>query len=263
MLALYALGMEKPVSFRSDGQRIFGMMHLPEGAGPFPGVVFLHGFTGHRGEIHRLFVKAARALAKNRIACLRFDFRGSGESEGDFRDASVTGEIQDALKAFDFFRRNPLVNPKRMAFLGLSLGAAVASYASVRRPQVERMVLWSPLAQVERLFTGPARFSPHQIRDWVRKGHVDLNGEKMGVQWLRDTARQDPLEEAARFKGKVLIVQGSKDQATPIQQARLYLKEFGSKARLHVIAGADHTFNHFDWETEAIQTTVRWLKKNL
>lgn len=255
--------MEKPVSFSSKGQRIFGMLHLPEGAGPFPGVILLHGFTGHRGEIHRLFVKAARALAKNRIACLRFDFRGSGESEGDFKDASVTSEIQDALRAFDFFRRKPQVNPKRVAFLGLSLGAAVASCASARLPHVQRMVLWSPLAQVERLFTGPQRFSPGKIRDWMRKGHVDLNGERLGAQWLQDAARQDALGEAARFKGKVLIVQGSRDRVTPLSQARLYLKKFGSKARLHVIAGADHTFNHFDWENEAIQTSVRWLEKNL
>lgn len=256
-------GMEKPVSFQSGGQRVFGMMHLPEGTGPFPGVVFLHGFTGHRGEIHRLFVKAARVLAKNRIASLRFDFRGSGESEGDFGDASVTGEIADALRAFDFFRRKPQVNPKRTAFLGLSLGAAVASCASARRPQAQRMVLWSPLAQVERLFTGPARLSPRQIRDWMKKGYMDLNGERMGVQWLKDTARIDALGQAAQFKGKVLIVQGSEDQTTPIQQARLYLKRFGSKARLHVIPGADHTFNHFKWENEAIQTSLRWLKKNL
>ena len=239
------------------------MLHLPEGSGPFPGVVLLHGFTGSRGEIHRLFVKTGRALAKNRIASLRFDFRGSGESEGDFGKASVTGEIQDALRAFDYLRRKPQVDPERIAFLGLSLGAAVASCAAARRPQVRRMVLWSPLAQVERLFTGPARFSPRKIREWKKKGHVDLNGERMGIQWLEDTARQDPLGEAAKFKGKVLIVQGSKDQTTPIQQARLYLKRFGPQARLHVIRGADHTFNHFNWESEAIQTTVPWFKKNL
>ena len=84
--------MEKQISFTVQGQKIYGMLHLPEGRGPFPALSMFHGFTGQRDEPHRMFVKAARLISKAGIAVLRFDFRCSGESEGDFRKMTISGE---------------------------------------------------------------------------------------------------------------------------------------------------------------------------
>jgi len=70
--------MERLIAFRNQGQRLYGMLHRPEGVAIAPAVVLCHGFTGQRIESHRLFVKMARDLAAHGIAALRFDFRGSG-----------------------------------------------------------------------------------------------------------------------------------------------------------------------------------------
>src|SRR2546426_5960176 len=79
------------------------MIHRPERARARrggPGVVLFHGFTGDRMESHWLFVKCSRALALAGIASLRFDFYGSGESEGEFsedvarRSEEHTSELQ-------------------------------------------------------------------------------------------------------------------------------------------------------------------------
>ncbi|MFA0780897.1 MAG: hypothetical protein RJAPGHWK_002418, partial [Candidatus Fervidibacter sp.] len=79
---------EQFVQFEVQGQRVYGMLHLPDGTSDtgkkVPAVAMCHGFTGNRIEAHRLFVKAARHFVQHGIAVLRFDFRGSGESEGDF-----------------------------------------------------------------------------------------------------------------------------------------------------------------------------------
>src|SRR5215831_11612603 len=69
-----------------------------------PGVVFFHGFTGDRMESHWIFVKCARALARHGIASLRFDFYGSGESDGEFSEVTLPGEVSDAETAVSFFR---------------------------------------------------------------------------------------------------------------------------------------------------------------
>ena len=75
-------GMEAFAQFTVEGQRVYGMLHVPDGDVPaqgWPSVVMLHGFTGHRMEGHRNFVLLSRLLARQGVASLRFDFRGSGE----------------------------------------------------------------------------------------------------------------------------------------------------------------------------------------
>ena len=46
--------MERPVTFVNEGQQIVGILHVPEGGGPHPGVVLFHGCTGSKSEDHWL-----------------------------------------------------------------------------------------------------------------------------------------------------------------------------------------------------------------
>ena len=121
--------MQEPVTFQNRGQKIFGMLHVPESPRrpPFPALVMLHGFTGHKTEPHQLFVKAARRFANEGILTLRFDFRCCGESEGLFEDLTIEGEIGDALEALRFVRSRKDVRCDRVGLLGNSLGGAIAA----------------------------------------------------------------------------------------------------------------------------------------
>jgi len=96
--------MERQVFFINEGQRLYGMVHSSEGEGIRPGVVLYHGFTGHKMETHCIFVKLARELAAAGLHVLRFDFRGSGESEGRFEDMTLDSEISDARAALEIGR---------------------------------------------------------------------------------------------------------------------------------------------------------------
>ena len=112
--------MEKPVVFENEGQQIVGMLHAPDGAeGLSPAVVMFHGFTGTKVEPHRLFVKTARRLAEEGFYVLRFDFRGSGDSEGEFREMTLEGEISDAKASLDFILSQPGVDRGRIGVIGL------------------------------------------------------------------------------------------------------------------------------------------------
>ena len=121
--------MQRAHGFANEGQQIAGTLHLPNGVGPHPGVLLCHGFTGMRLEAHFLFVKMSRALERAGFASLRFDFRGSGESEGEFREMTVETEVSDALKAVDVFCEVPEVDGGRIGVIGLSLGGPPADGA--------------------------------------------------------------------------------------------------------------------------------------
>jgi fermentation-respiration switch protein FrsA (DUF1100 family) len=84
---------EELITALNHGQRLHGMLHLPkEQTGSVPASLLLHGFTGSSSSDNRALVQQARRLAAHGIAALRFDFRGSGQSEGEFSEMTIAGE---------------------------------------------------------------------------------------------------------------------------------------------------------------------------
>lgn len=250
------------VQFRVEGQSVYGMMHLPDGKGKFPAVALCHGFTGNRIEDHRLFVKMARLLAANGVAALRFDFRGSGESEGDFEQVTISGEIADALAAIEFLRKQPEIDPDRIGLIGLSMGGCVATCAATRDGKVKALALWAAVADVKGAFS-PERMPPEARELLEKQGWLDFRGWKVAKKFYEDASRIDPLQEASRYSGAVLIVHGAKDPVVPVDHAHRYHEAFQCTKRLHIIPEADHTFARVHWEEEAMKVTLDWMKTHL
>jgi uncharacterized protein len=224
-----------------------------------PGVVFFHGFTGDRMESHWIFVKCARALAKAGIASLRFDFYGSGESEGEYREASLRGEIADARAAVNFFRCQG-IDADRLGLLGLSLGGVIAA---ILAPDchARALVLWS----------APAH--PSQLRTLAKTSTVSIPGRgdlreyaahEVSPRFLGDLDKIQPLESIARFQAPTLIIHPEKDEYFSLADPEDYIRAAGAAIKEKVIVqGADHTFSSILWEREVISRTMRWFRKYL
>jgi uncharacterized protein len=75
--------------------------------------------------MHNNVVDALCAVAvENGIAALRFNFRGTGNSEGRYDNGN--GEQDDVKAALGYFRGLPEIDPERVALAGYSFGAGVA-----------------------------------------------------------------------------------------------------------------------------------------
>lgn len=136
--------MEKLIVFEVAGEPLVGMLHVPTGVRKRrPAVLFFHGFTGNKVEAHRLFVKMARALAQAGIVAFRFDFRGSGDSDGDFSRMTISQELEDAQAALAFLRARREVNPERMGVIGFSMGGLVAAEILGENKSLRAGVLWA------------------------------------------------------------------------------------------------------------------------
>jgi alpha/beta superfamily hydrolase len=97
--------MQKAVEIQSRNLTLRGMLHIPEGvSGKVPIVCIFHGFTGNKMEPHFIFVKLSRMLEARGIASIRFDFGGSGESDGDFIDMTISHELEEAIDFFKFYQ---------------------------------------------------------------------------------------------------------------------------------------------------------------
>lgn len=257
--------METPVTFECRGQQIVGMLHLPEGRGRFPAALLLHGFTGTKSEAHRMYVKLARALADHGIASLRFDYRGSGDSAGEFEDMTIRSKIADALEAIRFLARHKRINSRRLALIGLSMGGAVAVHVAAReRARVKTLVLMAPVAEGAGILD---EFStPEAIASLAETGITDYEGNLVGVQFIRQFADMRPLREVVKSRCPVLLLHGGRDQTVPHHHSDLYEKTLRHHKRMVkkvIITGADHTFNRHVWEQRVLTEAVDWLGETL
>lgn len=247
------------------GRWLRGMIHQPGRSGSraaerVPGVVFFHGFTGDRMESHWMFVKCARALAHAGVASLRFDFYGSGESEGDFREMTLRGQISDARAAVDYLRRQKGIDPKRLGLLGLSMGGTVAA-ALAAKVRARAVVLWSALAHTAHLRT-LALTSVKPIPG--SGGAVEYDAREISPRFLDDALKVHPVRSLARFKGPTLIIQPEKDASVPLSHAQDFYQAAAATGKEFVlIPGADHVFSSVSWEREVIARTVEWFRARL
>ncbi len=241
------------------------MLHLPEGRGRFPATLLLHGFTGTKSEAHRMYVKLARTLAEHGIASLRFDFRGSGDSAGEFEELTVRSMVADSLEAIRYLARHKSVNSRRLALVGMSMGGAVASYVVAReRARFKTLVLWAPVAEGAGILDDLS--TPEAVASLAETGITDYEGNLVGVQFIRQFADMRPLREIVKSKCPVLLIHGSRDQTVPHHHSDLYEKTLRAHKRMVrkvIIAGADHTFNRHVWEQRVLTETVDWLGETL
>lgn len=242
--------MELQVGFRSGDEQVFGVLHVPEST-PAPGSIMCHGFTGHKAETHRLFVDAARDFTRNGLAVLRFDFRGSGDSGGEFHEMTVSREIEDARAALDFLASRPEVDPARLGVLGLSLGGCVAACLAGTDERVRALVLWAAVGHMERTFDGLA---PEFTGDVL-----DMTGWPLGRGFLDDLPNIQPLKQLENYVGPSLVVHGSNDETVPPSDASDYRLALGGHCRLHMVEGADHVFSTLRQKAEAIEVSRDFL----
>lgn len=132
-----------PIFFGRSPRSLFGVYHPPKAAqARGTGVVLCYPFGQEYMRAHRAYRQMALLLSKAGFHVLRFDYYGTGDSSGDAMDASLTQWVEDARAAADELKETAEV--KRVAFVGLRLGAAVAALAAAGRDDVDQVALWDP-----------------------------------------------------------------------------------------------------------------------
>lgn len=270
---------EQPVTFQRDGIRLRGVLHTaPDAPAPRTGIVMLHGWSGCRLGPHRMFVTLARRLLAKGYLCLRFDFAGRGESDGNARDTTISGMTRDALAAVRRLKQERGV--ERIVLLGICSGAKVAVAAAGAARDVQRLVLWSGEAMGGlRTRSTRARRSLASVRAYFRKalhpaawarllrGQINLGLVGKAVtqpETPADVERRAESAVLARFRdyrGEILFIYGSLDPDTRAAAAGYgeFCRRHGIRAAFHEVAGANHSFYGTAWEKQVLELTEDWL----
>jgi len=254
---------EERVCFENKGQKIVGILHKPDSINS-PAIIMCHGFSGNKNEEHDMFVHAAKKFCESDFTVLRFDFRGLGESEGDFVDMTISEEVSDLKKAIDFISEQGYNN---IGVLGLSLGASVSVLGWNKK--IKTLVLWSPANPNEKTFI--KAFGKETFKEIEEKGFSDLkfnkNGWrtqtsfKVGRKFLEDVKKTNIINSIKSVKCSILVIQGTEDEVLdPKDSEEIYIKANKPK-EIKLIENANHTFDNPEHENKVIQLSLNWFKK--
>ncbi|MEE9182514.1 MAG: alpha/beta fold hydrolase, partial [candidate division NC10 bacterium] len=139
--------MREPLLAWSAGEQLDGVLHLP-GPGKWPCVIAAHGLFS--AKVSDKFVLLAARLTEAGFACLRFDFRGCGQSGGQLKDTTIAGRIND-LRAVLARLRDHQALDQRFFLVGSSLGGYVALFVAAQGPHASALALWATPAHTREL----------------------------------------------------------------------------------------------------------------
>ncbi len=255
------------VEFTHEGEKIFGILHCPIGAEKVPAVIFCHGLAGHKIGKHRMYVSLAESLSRHGIASFRFDFRGSGDSEGSFSDMSLKGEVSDALRSLEYLVSHPQIDHERIGIFGRSFGGAVAVMAAHRYKKAKTMALWAPVFNAKQWEEQWELYETHQLDEETRHNLMRINGQLPSIDFYKDLFLMDIANELSSLDHvPMLLIHGETDPLISIEHSNQYWslrKNAAAKTEFIKLTHSDHDFSHPEEKLLAIQTTAEWFSKTL
>ena len=242
----------------NEGQKIFGVLHRPLTNALSPLVIFCHGLAGHKSGSFRSYVALAQRLAEAGITALRFDFRGSGDSEGEFSEVTTESEVSDLMKIFTFVLQDTRIDPNRIGLFGRSFGGLVAIRAAAQHMHVKSLALWAPMYDAEQwrgLWKGP------QDLPFLINGQ--LPSKKLFDSFFAMKLTPE-FEKISHIP--LLHIHGDSDGVVSLLHADQYKQARSfAKAQNHfvILEKGDHDFSERKGREEAMKTTIDWFKQTL
>jgi pimeloyl-ACP methyl ester carboxylesterase len=191
-------------------------------------VILLHGLRGDRRDM----LSRAEFLRARGYSVLLIDFQAHGETRGsritfgDLESRDVTAAIQ--------YLHHKLPN-EQVAVIGASLGAAAFVLAE-DRPAVAAVVLEQMYPTIQQAVAGRARlhlgplgpvFAPLLMTQLQSRLQIPAN-------------RLRPVDRMGQIRAPVLIVNGTQDSYTSIEDARALLAASSDPKELWAVQGAGH-----------------------
>jgi pimeloyl-ACP methyl ester carboxylesterase len=272
---------EDEVTFGSDSVTLSGPIVSPAGAGPFPGIVFLHG-SGAEGRWASRYL--AHEFARRGVAALIYDKRGVGRSTGNWRTVGFLELVRDASAAVEILRSQPQVMPGSVGIYGHSQGGTIAPWVATENRHIAFVVAAAPsgvsMAEMETyslendlnvrgLPATEKRLAKRYVRALVTTAYDGAPRSKLDRVWedvrghswafkpppasdfwwsfSRRIASYDPLHFWRRVTVPALLLYGEEDEREPPRRsaariAEAYLGVHGPRLDVIFFPLADHNY---------------------
>lgn len=208
-------------------------------------IFFCHGFGSDKEGSYE--ERAERAV-KEGYNAVRFDFRGNGESDGDFIKQNLSSRIEDLKAVIDYFE------PESYVFFGSSFGGKVVFHASLET-EPEAIITRAPVTYNR---------SMEDYREEIRqKGEVEkIPDKKVDISFFEDFDTYSFNDISEEIDIPVLIFHGSSDDLVDINDSFKACKNTGTDTTLQKFHGEGHSFTETA-EEKMKDMTFSWLRNVL
>ena len=224
-----------------------------------PCAILSHGFTVDGTESHRMFLKLADHLAAKGIIAINFDYRGSGYSDGDFEDLTITREIEDLKTVVEYVVSMQEVDKDRIIVIGQSLGSYAAILALHSDKRIKAFVLWgTPVKLYDKFYN-------YFGKEWEKNGIIcHEKGFYLKKGFLDDFKKYDEFSCISKIEQPILFIHAEKDEKNLISVVKALFEKAKEPKAVKIIEGANHSFTcQRELEQVAIDKTIEWVLKNL
>lgn len=287
---------ERAVTVGDDEWKLPGTLTLPNGSGPFPGVVLVHG-SGPSDEDEtvggtKVFKDLAEGLASRGIAVLRYEKRTSKYATKirGLKDFTINEEtVDDAVRALALLRKQPEINPQKVYLLGHSLGGYIAPRIAAEDEKLAGIIMLAANARpIEDLMVDQAEYMKLPAKDIegiktqakrikaLEQADSDappLLG--MPATYLLDLKEYDPVASAKKIAVPILFLQGDRDFQVTSKDLALWKAGLAGRkdvtfqqypALNHIFVAGQGPSNEAEYRKpghvapEVIDTIAKWIK---
>ncbi len=246
--------MEKRViSFKLEGIKLKGRVYIPEQK-PCPALCLCHGIPrGIPDPGDRGYPTLAERFSQAGFLTLIFNFRGTGNSEGNF---DIMGWTRDLKAVLDHLYNMSEVDKGKISLMGFSAGAAVSIYVASRDPRVSSLITCACPTRFR--FAANAEKAKSAIAHFRAVGIIkDENFPPSLADWMSGFNEVKPIEQVENLSPRpLLIIHGAEDDIVDPESARVLYERAGEPKDLMVIAGVGHRLRVAE---KAMEGALNWL----
>lgn len=232
---------------------------IPNGPGPFPTVIIVHGGGFARGSKVTYVPPIFQPLTRGGFAWFTIDYRLAPA-------AHVQDQIDDVTAALAWVHQHAAeyhVDPKRIALLGESAGAYLVDYVAIAAPKTTPVAaVVSFYGPADMLFQRKDRPLPENMRSFFGVPGPGAAAEE-------NLRRLSPYYMVREGLPPFLLLHGTADEQVPYEQSPRFceaLKAKGNRCELYTVPGARHGMG--SWEEHSDEQgyklkVVEWLTQTL
>ena len=244
----------------AGGVRLTLDAHVPDGNGPFPAAILVHGGGWVAGDKQQYITYIFQPLSDAGFAWFSINYRLAPQ----FRFPADADDVESAIQFVKANAAKYKVDPKRIALIGESAGGHLVSYVGARNRPDSRVAAVVSMYGVHDFVAAAVQWKPlpHEL--------LDLFGiTAVTAETAPELIKASPVVYISKEMPPFLLMHGSKDEDVPYEQSVEMcdkMKKAGAHCDLITIEGAPHGMDHWESHGEWLwykKALVDWLKKTL